>query len=1178
MSRNCSERTKNVLNTTSGLLQLLDAVSNTTPLQPLKVVCGVASIILNTVQTIEKLKEDYNDLATRAAELVLAVCTECSSDSSLSEDLAWKIDNLLSSLTDILNFLKTYRKLKRFGFFWRMQEIKDNIAIYNKRIQQCYTIFNITSLISIQKTLRSDTINSEAFEGAAQRMNTGLNTIQAITGATQQGVEYGLGTLNDRIDTLVKARQDQDNPFVVTPRQVIPLRQVWTDGSCIYKGELRGEEGKVNVVIKVYRCGDEPANTSEVRKRAQGFHRDVNAWRSLFHPNVHRLMGYTSTERNGPDPKFIVFNDYSYDNIQTYRVIQLDQGDIASVVSIAKLLQGLASGMEFLRTCRKVCKRELQECLKTSNTVISSDGRLIVGHNLLINELQYEPLIDPDSQVPWMKDALWHMVTEFVYGPKEVDYTDWNWTNAMVEGRSASHLRMLQTFIDYTQPSIASIAKQLDTFVNMLDALDQRKGGLTYQSIRKAILEVKEGRVAYCYRPNKLLPVKLLDVGYMDDDGEFVLVDNVRHLIHFELYAHPGRALKSSGDHVEGAADDTGMARHRFFDPTCAQVRTMTFCEGIARTKVGWAFLIDELPKLYYQQYRHAHPGLLIIKFSTTVTRIETDLRYSYLNWVPEPGFEETDLPPAVVEFVEIVNPQHDEPWGSWVIKDMRGISIKDYRFSGGIEFHPPQITFLNLQNKDLYKPLAELDPDVQNIIDKETWRQWSGLELIASENLTSRATMEANGSILTNKYSEGLPSARYYGGNEWIDELEELCRKRALEAFHLDPTKWGVNVQPYSGSTAKYVMFHIGLQRILRAHLTASLSDSFAALTALIQPQDRLMGLGLPDGGHLTHGYYTAKKKITASSIYFQSFPYGLDPASHLIDYTKLAEQARLFKPRLIICGASAYPRDWDYASLRATANEHGAFLMADIAHTSGLVAAQVLADPFEHCDVVTTTTHKTLRGPRAGLIFFRKDLKNAEDLEKRVNESVFPACQGGPHNNTIAGIATALKQACSPTWQAYAKQVISNAQTLATELVNYGHKIQTNGTDNHLVLWDLRPSGVTGSKVEKICDLVGITINKSAQAPGGIRLGTSALTSRNMTEEDHKTVAGLLHRTVQLSLKLQKEAGSKLLKDFVRVAEKSVEVHALRVEVRAFARRWPLPGVNVLNLVRPAGIEEDD
>jgi len=471
--------------------------------------------------------------------------------------------------------------------------------------------------------------------------------------------------------------------------------------------------------------------------------------------------------------------------------------------------------------------------------------------------------------------------------------------------------------------------------------------------------------------------------------------------------------------------------------------------------------------------------------------------------------------------------------------------------------------------NKALYAPLSQIDAEVQNIIDKETWRQYSGLELIASENLTSRAVLEANGSILTNKYSEGLPGARYYGGNEWIDELENLCRKRALQAFNLDPEKWGVNVQPYSGSTA-----------------------NFAALTALIQPQDRLMGLGLPDGGHLTHGYYTAKKKMTASSIYFQSFPYALDPSTQLIDYVSLDKQAKIFKPRLIICGASAYPRDWDYAALRATCDKEGAYLMADIAHTSGLVAAQELNNPFEYCDVVTTTTHKTLRGPRAGLVFFRKDGDNRKDIEKRVNDAVFPACQGGPHNHAIAAVATALLQVSQPEWKQYARQVIANAKTLGAYLVERGYKLQTDGTDNHLVLWDLRPLGLTGSKVEKVCDLLGITINKnavsgdaSAQTPGGIRLGTSAISSRNMVEEDVKIVAEFLHRAVQLSLVLQKEAGSKLLKDFVRVATTESEgkvgakmVKDLRRDVVAFARQWPLPGADVSNIQRPAGIEEDD
>ncbi|QRW23539.1 Serine hydroxymethyltransferase [Rhizoctonia solani] len=464
--------------------------------------------------------------------------------------------------------------------------------------------------------------------------------------------------------------------------------------------------------------------------------------------------------------------------------------------------------------------------------------------------------------------------------------------------------------------------------------------------------------------------------------------------------------------------------------------------------------------------------------------------------------------------------------------------------------------------NKDLYAPLSEVDPEIQNIIDKETWRQFSGLELIASENLTSLATMQANGSILTNKYSEGLPGARYYGGNEHIDELERLCQQRALKAFNLDPAVWGVNVQPYSGN-----------RQLCRFHCPHSTSRSYH-------------GPWTPRWWPSHPWLLYAKKKISASSIYFQSFPYGLEPSTQLIDYNTLESQARLFKPRLIVCGASAYPRDWEYDRLKKVCDEHSAWLMADIAHTSGLVAAQELKNPFEYCDVVTTTTHKTLRGPRAGLIFFRKDNAYAKDIEARVNNAVFPACQGGPHNNTIAAIATALKQVATPAFKEYAKQVIANARVLGQELVSKNYKLQTSGTDNHLVLWDLRPLGLTGSKVEKVCDLVHITINKnavsgdkSAQVPGGIRLGTSALTSRSMKEEDIKQVAEFLHRAVQLSLALQKQAGSKLLKDFERAASEGqgkADVEALRKDVQEFARRWPLPGVDVNNLTRPEGIPE--
>ena len=351
-----------------------------------------------------------------------------------------------------------------------------------------------------------------------------------------------------------------------------------------------------------------------------------------------------------------------------------------------------------------------------------------------------------------------------------------------------------------------------------------------------------------------------------------------------------------------------------------------------------------------------------------------------------------------------------------------------------------------NLMNTSL----RESDPVLHKLIKQEEHRQYSCLELIASENFTSQAVMEANGSCLTNKYSEGLPGQRYYGGNEFVDQIEELCIDRALTAFSLDKSLWAVNVQPYSGSPA-----------------------NFAAYTAFLKPHDRIMGLDLPSGGHLTHGFQTLKKRISASSIYFESMPYQVDEKTGYINYEQLQKNAILFKPRMIICGASAYPRDWDYSKLREIANSVNAYLMCDMAHYSGLVAVQEQGNPFEFCDLVTTTTHKTLRGPRAGMIFVRKDITiDGESADYKVNQAVFPGCQGGPHNHAIAGVATALLQVTTPEFKQYAQQVKKNSNALAQRLKSYGYKLVTDGTENHLVLWDLRPNSVTGSKMEKICD----------------------------------------------------------------------------------------------------------
>ncbi|KAL0726488.1 hypothetical protein Bca4012_022581 [Brassica carinata] len=446
----------------------------------------------------------------------------------------------------------------------------------------------------------------------------------------------------------------------------------------------------------------------------------------------------------------------------------------------------------------------------------------------------------------------------------------------------------------------------------------------------------------------------------------------------------------------------------------------------------------------------------------------------------------------------------------------------------------------------------SEVDPEVDEIIKKEKNRQFRSLELIASENFTSRAVMETVGSCLTNKYSEGLPGKRYYGGNEFIDQLETLCQNRALATFRLDSTKWGVNVQPLSGSPA-----------------------NFAVYTAILKPHDRIMGLDLPHGGHLSHGFMTAKRRVSGTSIYFESMPYRLDESTGIVDYDMLEKTAALFRPKLIIAGASAYSRDFDYPRMRKIADSVGAFLMMDMAHISGLVAASVVADPFEYCDIVTTTTHKSLRGPRGGMIFFKKDPVNGVELESAINNAVFPGLQGGPHNHTIGGLAVCLKHAQSPEFKAYQKRVVANCRALANRLVELGFELVSGGSDNHLVLVDLRPLGLDGARVEKILDMASITLNKnsvpgdkSALVPGGIRIGTPAMTTRGLREKDFVVVAELIKEGVEITMEAKKLVSGSKLGEFTKLVTSpdfplKEKVESLKDRVESFTSRFPIPGV---------------
>lgn len=462
---------------------------------------------------------------------------------------------------------------------------------------------------------------------------------------------------------------------------------------------------------------------------------------------------------------------------------------------------------------------------------------------------------------------------------------------------------------------------------------------------------------------------------------------------------------------------------------------------------------------------------------------------------------------------------------------------------------------------KSLNSSLLETDPDLFDIMEHEKLRQRRNLVLIASENYTSRSVLDALGSVMSNKYSEGYPAARYYGGNEYIDQVENLCRERALAAFGLDPAEWGVNVQSLSGSPSNFQVY-----------------------TALLEPHARILSLDLPHGGHLSHGYQTDTKKISAVSKYFESMPYRLDETTGFIDYDKLEASALLFRPKLIVAGASAYPRDYDYARMRAIADKVGAYLLSDMAHISGLVAAGVTANPFEHSDVVTTTTHKSLRGPRGAMIFFRRgertpaaNTKSGKavmwDIEDKINFAVFPGLQGGPHNHTIAALATALKQATGGNFKAYQQQVISNSKALADRLIENGYSLITNGTDNHLILMNLKPKGIDGARCERVLELAGIVTNKntvigdtSALMPGGIRLGSPALTSRGLAEADFIKVADFIDEGVQIACDLKTK--TKKLKDFREALATPEQVDAipalvsLRERVFEFASSFPTIG----------------
>jgi len=406
---------------------------------------------------------------------------------------------------------------------------------------------------------------------------------------------------------------------------------------------------------------------------------------------------------------------------------------------------------------------------------------------------------------------------------------------------------------------------------------------------------------------------------------------------------------------------------------------------------------------------------------------------------------------------------------------------------------------------------LKETDPEVYEAIGKELNRQRYGLELIPSENFVSQAVLEAQGSVLTNKYSEGYPGKRYYGGNQFIDITETLAIERAKKLFGAEHA----NVQPHAGAQA-----------------------NMAAYFAFLEIGDKMMGLNLSMGGHLTHG-----SPVNFSGKWYKVIAYNVDRETQRLNYDEIKKQAIAEKPKLIQCGYTAYPRLIDFKAFREICDESGAYLMADIAHIAGLIVGGVHPSPVPYADVITTTTHKTLRGPRGAIILCKKQ------YAEKVDKAVFPGLQGGPLEHVIAAKAVCFKEAMQPSFKEYAKQIVKNAKALADELMAQGFKLVSGGTDNHLILMDLTNKGITGKEAQEVLDSVGITANKNTipydtQKPfitSGLRLGTPALTTRGMRESEMKEVGGMIAKVL----------GNK---------GDAAMLEKVRVEVRALSERFPL------------------
>lgn len=735
-----SSTASTTLAVTTRAAELLQVVGECGPLSPLKTVSGLALIIIDTVQSIDKLKEDNEALASRAAELAVAICAECAANENLTLEQQFKCDQLLKTLGEVQSFVQAQVELGRLKRFLKMRELRDSLVILDKKLDDCCRLFSITSLQEIQRLISSEAIiNQSTLNKLVLTINSDINRVATNVKDTYRGVQTGLDNLATRFDLVIgnsglgASQSVSDDGFRILRQDQVKLRcPVRTlSNAFIHRGEFRGEKGLTKAIVKTYISN---------KHGEKEFQEDLKFWKTYFHPNLHQLLGHSSMRAPGP---FILFSDYASRDVNGYMQKKLESNEAVSFTSTARLLHGVASGMEYLRRIGSLSKTELQECIKPFNLVLTAEGEVVIGHNLVANKpgQNLDPL--PVNLEEFLLELFWSFGVRFTYGPQDPDLSDWNWILARNGGKSYSHMRMLECFMLFISGSFGQVAEDLDNLMDALEALAARDE-LTFRNIRRAVLEVRDG-IGFWYRPPKPLGCRLLDVGYIRD-GEFIRLDNCRSMAPFlpDVRPEPVFYTENNRDidwvdefgvshypavptlaiirrdnssvvyenvskklfkgtpeallppHLARARDYTvtredGLIRHRFTRSTSARIKCLTNCERVQDLNACWTTLIENVEKVY-KAHKASHADLNIGDL-ILVTKIDNDTRVSTYDWKPQDG---CSVPPSYIEFVEYEKTDVKYPWGYWVLDgDDCGVTITENRY-------PQSIGFIQLDTCDI--------------------------------------------------------------------------------------------------------------------------------------------------------------------------------------------------------------------------------------------------------------------------------------------------------------------------------------------------------------------------------------------------------------------------------------------------------------------------------------------